>query len=102
MKYQTKLFTINFRKLILCFQLKSQTKESPEVDDDIESLKHKKAALDLMEAEWRSEIGFQGLTSFVYGSTCSSWVRHGTSLLTNVVQNIEVIFTFKFSFSSSS
>ena len=75
---------------------KSHTKEPSETDDDMES-KVKKAALDLMEAEWRSEIGFQGLTTFVFGSTYSSWVKHGTSLLANVVQNIEVIFTY-FSF----
>ena len=30
-------------------------------------------ALDLMEAEWRSNMGFQGFTSFVYNTTFSSW-----------------------------
>ena len=72
--------------------LQSYTKQpSPEFDDS-KSFQQKKAALDLMEAEWRSNMGFQGFTSFVYNTTFSSWLTYGISLVTNVVQNIEVRF----------
>jgi hypothetical protein len=56
----------------------------------MESFLHKKAALDLMETEFKSSVGFQGLTSFVYGSTCSAWLSQVTSLVTNVAQNIQL------------
>lgn len=81
------------------FTYQSDTsKEAPEFDEDLESFKQKKAALDLMEAEWRSNLGFRGLTSLVYGSTFSSWLSHATSLVTNVIQNIEVGFLLYFPF----
>lgn len=65
-------------------------KEQMEKNEHLESLEYKRAALDLMEAEWRSELGFRGLASLLYNSTCSSWISHLTSLVTNIVQNIEV------------
>lgn len=49
------------------------------------------AALDLMEAEWRSENDPQGLaSSSLYSLTYSSWLSYGASLVTNIVQNIQV------------
>lgn len=50
----------------------------------------KKAALDLMEAEWKSEFGLRGVALLLYNSTYSSWLHHFTSIMTNIVQNIEV------------
>lgn len=49
------------------------------------------AALDLIEAEWRSENDPQGLpSSSLYSLTYSSWLTYGASLVTNIVQNIQV------------
>lgn len=49
-------------------------------------------ALDLMEAEWRSEYDPQVLTSSpLYSLTYSSWISYGASLVTNIVQNIQVL-----------
>lgn len=45
-----------------------------------------------MEAEWRSENDPQGLAaaSSLYSLTYSSWLSYGASLVTNIVQNIQV------------
>ena len=52
----------------------------------------KLATLDLMEAEWRSEYDPQVLTSSpLYSLTYSSWFSYGASLVTNIVQNIQVL-----------
>ena len=54
-----------------------------------------------MEAEWRSENDPQSLSSSsgLYSLTYSSWLGYGASLVTNIVQNIQVIhkvFIFHF------
>ncbi len=55
------------------------------------------AALDLMEAEWRSENDPQGLSSSsLYSLTYSSWLSYGASLVTNIVQNIQVYYYILF------
>ena len=55
------------------------------------ALERKMVALDLMEAEWRSENDPQGLaSSSLYSLTYSSWLSYGASLVTNIVQNIQV------------
>lgn len=55
------------------------------------ALERKIAALDLMEAEWRSENDPQSLaSSSLYSLTYSSWLSYGASLVTNIVQNIQV------------
>lgn len=63
-------------------------------DAEEEALLDKKlAALDLMEAEWRSEHDPQGAaatSSSLYSLTYSSWLSYGASLVTNIVQNIQV------------
>ena len=46
-----------------------------------------------MEAEWRSENDPQSLSSSsgLYSLTYSSWLGYGASLVTNIVQNIQVL-----------
>lgn len=62
-----------------------------EESEENAALDRKMAALDLMEAEWRSENDPQGLSSSsLYSLTYSSWLSYGASLVTNIVQNIQV------------
>ncbi|KAI9558098.1 hypothetical protein GHT06_014851 [Daphnia sinensis] len=68
-------------------------KDQVKKNEHLESLEYKRAALDLMEAEWRSELGFRGLASLLYNSTCSSWLNHLTSLMVHIMQNIELKLT---------
>jgi vacuolar protein sorting-associated protein 13D len=49
------------------------------------------AALDAMESEWRSDRDPEGvMSSSFYSLTYSSWISYGASLVTNIVQNLQV------------
>ena len=51
----------------------------------------KMAALDAMESEWRSDRDPEGvMSSSFYSLTYSSWISYGASLVTNIVQNLQV------------
>ena len=49
------------------------------------------ALLDAMENEWRSEQD-RGQPSSFYSLTYSSWISYGASLVTNILQNLQVGF----------
>ncbi|XP_057380115.1 intermembrane lipid transfer protein Vps13D-like [Daphnia carinata] len=89
-------WVISFDQIYVIAGPKTNTmphKTQKEKNEDLESHQFKRAALDLMEAEWKSDLGFHGLALMLYNSTCSSWISHLTSLVTHIVQNIELKMT---------
>ena len=52
-------------------------------EDDVLTQELKLAALDGIEAEWRSEHDSQG-------SQYSSWMSYGTSVVANIIENLQV------------
>lgn len=65
-----------------------------EWDDEVEeqaSQDYKLSILDALEAEWRAEYDNQG--SSYYASSYSSWLSYGTSVVTNVVENLQLKIT---------
>ncbi|XP_034247458.1 vacuolar protein sorting-associated protein 13D isoform X2 [Thrips palmi] len=51
---------------------------------------YKLSVLDNLEAQWRAEFGNQTQGSSYYASSYSSWLSYGTSLVTNVVENLQL------------
>ena len=62
-------------------------------DESVEEaaeLEHKLGLLDAIEARWRAETE-AGSEPGYYASSYSSWLSYGTSLVTNIVENLQVI-----------
>lgn len=52
---------------------------------------YKLSVLDSLEAQWRAEFDNQkSQGSSYYASSYSSWLSYGTSVVTNVVENLQV------------
>lgn len=65
-----------------------------EWDEDAEeqaAQEYKLNFLDYLEAQWRAEFDNQG--SSYYASSYSSWLSYGTSVVTNVVENLQLKIT---------
>lgn len=50
---------------------------------------YKLSLLDALEAQWRAENESQPDAGY-YASSFSSWMNYGTSLVTNIVENLQV------------
>uniref|UniRef100_A0A0P6FFD1 Vacuolar protein sorting-associated protein 13D n=1 Tax=Daphnia magna TaxID=35525 RepID=A0A0P6FFD1_9CRUS len=90
-KIRSEPWVISFEQLYLVAGPKDKNEPYNEESEENGALERKMAALDLMEAEWRSENDPQGLSSSsLYSLTYSSWLSYGASLVTNIVQNIQL------------
>jgi len=61
---------------------------------------YKQSVLDALEARWLAEKETQ--EESYYSSSYSSWLNYGTSIVTNVVENLQVIRKFSWKRDNSS
>ena len=60
-----------------------------EVVEDQAAQDYKLSLLDAMEARWRAELETAQASSY-YATTYSSWLSLGTSLVANIIENLQV------------
>jgi hypothetical protein len=82
-KFEAFFFVFKRRKLL---QFDPKFEEQLVQDDKLRQL-------DMLEAIWRAnhQSEVSGASSSFYSSSCSSWISFTSGLVTNIVENVQVI-----------
>lgn len=59
--------------------------------EELAAQERKMSSLDDLEARWRLETNTKDNNSTYYASTYTSWLNYGTGLITNIIENLQVI-----------
>lgn len=94
-KIRSEPWVISFEKVTLIAGPQDRCETRDEAAEEAAAQEAKLTALDALEAEWRSRKGERaGLpASSLYSLTYSSWIGYAASLITNIIQNLQVLRT---------